>query len=442
MPDPSDTSTSRVAWFHCFSGIAGDMAMGALIDAGADIDEVRALCERLPIGGWALEAEATMRTGIGAVKVHVHAEPSTVVRTAAHISGMVEEARLPDRVRRRALATFDALARAEGHLHRRPPESVHFHEVGGIDAIVDVVGTCAALELLGIDEVDASPVAQGIGMVRSAHGMLPIPVPAVVELLRGAPTYQLDVPIELTTPTGAALLAALVTEWGPMPGLTIDRTGFGAGTADLGERPNLVQVVIGDRSAELTDGQPVVLLEANIDDATGETLAHAIAELLSAGAHDAWLTPILMKKGRPAYTVSALADEALAGQIARVLANETGSLGVRGQTLQRWPQARSAGHVEVEGRAVRVKVSAGRVKVEHDDAARVARQVGMPLREVVSLAEEAWRSSQTEQPDGESPALSAISSPERPVDDATVAPIGHLHDGHERDHDPDHSHDH
>ncbi len=277
--------------------------MGALIDAGADVDEVRALCERLPVGGWALEAEATMRSGIGGVKVHVHAEPSTVVRTAAHISGMVEEARLPDRVRRRALATFDALAQAEGHLHRRPPESVHFHEVGGIDAIVDVVGTCAALEVLDIDEVDASPVAQGIGMVRSAHGLLPIPAPAVVELLRGAPTYQLDVAMELTTPTGAALLAALVTEWGPMPALTIDRTGFGAGTADLGERPNLVQVIVGDRSAELTEGQPVVLLEANVDDATGETLAHAVAELLSAGAHDAWLTPILMKKGRPAYTV-------------------------------------------------------------------------------------------------------------------------------------------
>src|SRR4051812_1966067 len=204
------------------------MAMGALVDAGADLDEVRNLCERLPVGGWALEAEATMRTGIGGTKIHVHAESSSVVRTAAHISGMVEEARLPERVRRRALATFDALAVAEGHLHRRPPESVHFHEVGGIDAIIDVVGTCAALEVLGIDEVDASPVANGIGMVRSAHGLMPIPAPAVVELLRGAPSYQLDVPVELTTPTGAALLAALVSEWGPMPAMTIARSGFGA----------------------------------------------------------------------------------------------------------------------------------------------------------------------------------------------------------------------
>ena len=191
MPDPAAAEQRTVAWFHCFSGIAGDMALGALVDAGADLDEVRSLCERLPVGGWSLDAEAVMRTGIGATKVHVGAEPSPVVRTAAHIIGMVEEARLPDRVRQRALATFDVLARAEGHLHRRPPEIVHFHEVGGIDAIIDVVGTCAALEVLGIDEVDASAVANGTGMVRAAHGLLPVPAPAVVELLRGAPTYQL-----------------------------------------------------------------------------------------------------------------------------------------------------------------------------------------------------------------------------------------------------------
>ena len=236
-----------VAWFHCFSGIAGDMAMGSLVDAGADLDEVRNLCERLPVGGWALEAESVLRTGIGGTKIHVLAQPSTVVRTAAHIAGLVEEARLPERVRRRALATFSLLAEVEGHLHRRPPEQVHFHEVGGIDAIIDVVGTCAALEVLGVDEICASAVANGIGMVRNAHGLMPNPVPAVVELLRGAPTYSLDVAMELTTPTGAALLAANGVGWGPMPAMRIERSGFGAGTAELGDRPNLTQVVIGER---------------------------------------------------------------------------------------------------------------------------------------------------------------------------------------------------
>jgi pyridinium-3,5-bisthiocarboxylic acid mononucleotide nickel chelatase len=410
VADPAQAQASSVAWFHCFSGIAGDMALGALVDAGADLDEVRKLLELLPVGGWGLEAEPVLRAGIAATKVHVQVESSSVVRTAAHIIGLVTEARLPDRVQRRALATFDALARAEGRLHRRPPESVHFHEVGGIDAIIDVVGTCAALEVLGIDEVDASAVAQGTGMVRAAHGLLPIPAPAVVELLAGAPSYQLDVPLELTTPTGAALLAALVTQWGSMPAITIGCTGFGAGSADLGERPNVAQVVIGSRSAELTTGQPVVLVEVNVDDATGETLAHAVGALLDAGAHDAWVTPIVMKKGRPAHTVSALVDPALAGQVAGVLTAETGSLGVRGQRLERWPQAREMHAVDVDGLAVRVKVSRGRVKVEHDDAARVARRVGRPLREVVARAEQQWLADHPTEPATGSAELRAVDS--------------------------------
>jgi pyridinium-3,5-bisthiocarboxylic acid mononucleotide nickel chelatase len=390
VPDGGEPART-VAWFHCFSGIAGDMALGALVDAGADLDEVRKLCERLPVGGWTLEAKGVVRNGIGATQVHVHAEATKVVRTASHITGLVEEARLPDRVRRRALATFGKLAAAEGHLHRRPPEQVHFHEVGGIDAIVDVVGTCAALEVLDIDRVTSSAVANGVGMVRTSHGLLPNPAPAVVELLRGAPTYSIDVAHELTTPTGAALLASTVDEWGPMPAMTITIAGFGAGTSELEERPNLVQVVIGEPADHLVPGQPTVLLATNVDDATGEQLAGAVSALMDAGANDAWITPIVMKKGRPAYTVSVLADPAVAGDLARELARTTGSLGVRGQTLERWPQQRLETHVDVDGLPVRVKVGAGRVKVEHDDAARVARHTGRPVREVISLAEERWR---------------------------------------------------
>jgi uncharacterized protein (TIGR00299 family) protein len=382
------------AWFHCFAGIAGDMALGSLIDAGADVSEVRALLDRLPMAGWSMEVSPVMRGGIGATKVDVVVADTPVVRTYAHIIGLVDEARLPERVRNRAQATFAALAEAEGHLHRRPAAQVHFHEVGGVDAVIDVVGTCAALEVLGVDAVWSSPVANGMGMVRSAHGMLPVPAPAVVELLRGAPTYGRDVPYELTTPTGAALLAATVTGWGPMPPIQIAASGFGAGTRDLEGLPNLLQVVLGDSVPDVArpaPGQPVVLLEVNVDDATGETLAHAVAALLDAGAHDAWVTPIVMKKGRPAHTVSVLADPALADQVASVLVSETGSLGLRGETLQRWPSARVNGQVDVGGVPVRVKVGAGRVKVEHDDAARAARRTGLPLREVVSRAEEAWR---------------------------------------------------
>jgi pyridinium-3,5-bisthiocarboxylic acid mononucleotide nickel chelatase len=391
------SGSPTVAWFHCFSGIAGDMALGSLIDAGADVDEVQKLLGRLPVDGWRLEAEPVLRGGIAATKAHVHVVESAVVRTASHITGMVEEARLPERVARRALGAFRALADVEGQLHRRPPEQVHFHEVGGLDAIVDIVGTAAALEVLGVDAVHASSVATGTGMIRSAHGLLPNPAPAVVALLRGAPTHGVDVPVELTTPTGAALLAASVVSWGPLPAMRIAATGFGAGSREMDGRPNVVQVVVGGSLAAAdpdgagrrgrAPGQPVVLLETNVDDASGEVLAHAIGALLEAGAHDAWVTPIVMKKGRPAHTVSALADPALAEQVAAVLMAETGTLGLRGTTLDRWPSARAIDTVDVDGLPVRVKVSPGRLKVEHDDAARVAQLRGRPLREVLSLAE-------------------------------------------------------
>jgi uncharacterized protein (TIGR00299 family) protein len=388
----SDGPGAIVAWFHCFSGIAGDMALGALIDAGADVDEVRTMLKRLPVDGWSLETETVLRSGIAGTKVHVHTETTPPPRSAAVVAQIVADAGLPDRVHRRALATFRALAQAEGRLHRQPPESVHFHEVGALDAIVDVVGTCAALEILGVDEVASSPVADGLGTVRAAHGVLPVPVPAVVSLLAGAPTYGLDIARELTTPTGAALLAANVVQWGPMPAMTIVSAGFGVGTADLGDRPNLTRVVIGRRSDDASvPGQAVVLLEANVDDVTGETLAFAVVALLDAGAHDAWLTPILMKKGRPAHTVSVLVDPSMTAAVREVLVRETGTMGVRGSLMERWPQSREFDTVDIDGHPVRVKITAGRTKAEHDDAARAARALGIPLREVVRRAENVAR---------------------------------------------------
>jgi pyridinium-3,5-bisthiocarboxylic acid mononucleotide nickel chelatase len=381
---------TTVAWFHCFAGIAGDMALGSLLDAGADLVEVHALLDRLPIHGWELEVAPVMRCGLGATHVNVRVDEDGVVRTFAHIAGLIEEARLPVRVRDRALAAFTALAEVEGGLHRRPAAQVHFHEVGGIDAIIDIVGTAAAMEVLDIGEVHASAIATGTGVVRTAHGVLPNPAPAVVELLRGAPTYGRDVAVELTTPTGAALLSALARGFGPLPPMTIAATGFGAGSADMDGLPNVTQVVIGEAAASRDAGQPVVVVEANVDDATGETMAHAVQALLEAGAFDAWLTPILMKKGRPAYTISALTDAALLDAVATTMAAETGSLGVRAVALERWPAARSTEVVSVDGQPLRVKVSPGRAKVEHDDAARAARRTGEPLREVVRRAEQAW----------------------------------------------------
>jgi uncharacterized protein (TIGR00299 family) protein len=386
-----------VAWFHCFAGIAGDMALGSLLDAGADLSEVLALVRRLPLGGWSLEAEPVLRAGIAATRAVVETVDDVVVRTHAHIVGLVEEARLPPRVTRRALDTFAALAAVEGRLHRRPPEQVHFHEVGSHDTIIDVVGTASALEVLGVDDVSASSVATGTGTVRSAHGFLPNPSPAVVGLLQGIPTWGRDLAVELTTPTGAAILAATATTFGPLPPMRITSTGFGAGTADLDGLPNCTQVVVGESLvAARNPGQPVMVLETNVDDATGEVLAHTVEQLLAAGAHDAWITPVVMKKGRPGYTVSVLVEPALGEAVRAVLQAETGSLGVRGALLERWPAARVMDQVEVEGGPVQIKVSPGRVKVEQRDAATLAARHGLPLRDVLFRAERVWRQRQEE----------------------------------------------
>jgi uncharacterized protein (TIGR00299 family) protein len=322
----------------------------------------------------------------------VETTDDVVVRTHAHIVALVEEARLPARVTQRSLDTFAVLAEVEGKLHRRPPEQVHFHEVGSHDTVIDVVGTATALEVLGVDDVAASPVATGMGTVRSAHGFLPNPSPAVVSLLRGIPTWGRDLTVELTTPTGAAILAAMATSFGPLPPMRIATTGFGAGAHEIDGLPNCTQVVVGESLAEThRQGQPVMLLETNLDDVTGEVLAHAVEMLFAAGAYDAWVTPVLMKKGRPGYTVSVLVDPVLTEAVRTTLQTETGSLGVRGALLERWPAARVMDQVEVEGMPVQVKVSPGRVKIEQRDALRVASRSGLPLRDVLSRAESVWR---------------------------------------------------
>jgi hypothetical protein len=395
--DGGTAAGQTIAWFHCFAGIAGDMALGSLIDAGADFNQLLRLLERLPIGGWSLDVEPVLRGGIAATRANVHTRGDGVVRTFPHILGILEEARLPDRVRERAVASFSALAEVEGRLHRRPPNQVHFHEVGGHDAIIDIVGTASALELLGVDVVMSSAVATGTGVVRTSHGVLPNPAPAVVRLLEGAPVTGRDLNVELTTPTGAAILAGMASGFGPLPPLVVTSTGFGAGARELDDLPNCTQVVIGTRAGPAADdatapaGQPLTVLEVNVDDATGETLAHAVASLLDAGALDVWITPVLMKKGRPGHLVAVLSDPALSDSLRKLLAAETGSLGVRRLAVERWPAPRSLDEVTVSELPIRVKVSPGRVKVEHADAANVARRTGIPLREVVSRAEAAWR---------------------------------------------------
>ena len=387
----------RVAWFHCFSGVAGDMVLGALLDAGADLDAVRDTVGRLGVDGWALERETVQRAGLQATRAVVHApEDHAHPRAFGEIHSLVGAADLPPRVRARALDVFERLAAVEGRLHGVPVDEVHFHEVGALDAIVDVVGSCAALELLEVDEVRTSPVTVGLGHVQTAHGVLPNPAPATLALLAeaGIAVSGLNSAVELATPTGAALLAALSSGCGPLPPLTPSTVGYGAGGADTSGRANVVQVVIGTAvgpagagAGTAVSGQPMVELAANVDDATGEVLAHTVAALLAAGANDAWVTPIVMKKGRPAHTVHALCDPAAAATVGAVLVAESGSLGLRATAVERWPQARDEITVDVGGHRVRVKRAEGRIKAEYDDAAAAAAALGRPLRAVLAEAE-------------------------------------------------------
>ncbi len=395
MPD------RRVCWFHCFAGVAGDMALGALVDAGADLIEVDALVRRVGVDGWTLEAEPVLRSGVAATKVHVRGVDGDQHhhRTWRSIRTLLADAALPERVHQRAVATFALLARAEGALHRTAPDDVHFHEVGAVDAIVDVVGTCAALEVLGIDEVRCSPLAVGTGRVRAAHGHLPNPAPAVLRILEeaGAPVRGVASEVELTTPTGAALMAGLAAGFGPLPEVVITASGYGAGSADPDGVVNATQVVLGTATATgvgVDAAQPVVLVATTVDDVTGEALGHAVATLLAAGAADAWIAPVVGKKGRPAHVVSALADVGAAPVVAEAMRRATGSLGVRAATLQRWPATRALHEVDVDGHAVRVKVSPVRAKAEHDDVVAAAAATGLSVPEVAARAEAAWWSTQ------------------------------------------------
>jgi uncharacterized protein (TIGR00299 family) protein len=387
------TMTGRTVWFNCCAGVAGDMLLASLVDAGADVDAIADALGGLGVDGYAVTFERVQRCGVGATwaNVAVH-DAHHDHRPAREVLELIGAADLPDRVRNRALAVYRTLAEVEGEIHGVDAGDAELHEVGALDSIIDVVGVCVALELLGVESIVCSPIAVGHGTVRTAHGELPNPVPAVTALLARAEAMSvgIDTTMETATPTGVALMTVLAGRFGALPSIAVTATGFGAGTADPPGRPNVVQAVIGDARHEAAiagTGRPARLVEANVDDVTGEVLAHTITALLTVGAYDAWATPIVMKKGRPAHTVHALCDDATLAAVSSVMIAETGTLGVRATAVERWPQHREERHVDVGGHPVRVKVSGSRVKAEHDDAAAAAAALGIPLREVLRRAE-------------------------------------------------------
>ncbi len=393
------------AWFQCESGASGDMLLGALLDAGAELETLQAAVDAVGTEPVRLEPEPAVRGGLAATWVHVHTKASPVVRTWANLRGLLEDADLAEPVRRLALDVFARLARAEAAAHRTSPEQVHFHEVGALDAVADVVGVAAALHALGVRDAAASPVALGQGMVRAAHGLLPIPAPAVVALLSevGAPVHSGDEPYELCTPTGAALLAATVTRWGGVPAGRIVGSGTGAGSRELDSRPNVLRVLLVepglDPAADPDDGteQDVqLLLESNVDDLDPRLWPVVLARLLEAGAVDAWLTPVLMKKGRPAHTLSALVPPAAARAVRRVVFVETSAIGLREHAVRRHALRRGWATVSVDGHEIRVKTAEldgtiVNVQPEYDDVAAVATRTGRPVKAVLADAVAAAR---------------------------------------------------
>jgi len=391
--DGDDARTS-FAYFDCFAGIAGDMALGALLDAGGSEETLRAGLAGVPVDPFELEVAAVERGGIGATQVRVRTGRSRVVRTWAYLRGALGEADLPEPVRARALATFARLAEAEARVHRKPVEQIHFHEVGAVDAVVDVVGAALLLNDLGVAEVWASAVATGTGRVRGEHGLLPVPAPAVLELLRAAPVYSGGVTAELTTPTGAAILAAAATRFAELPPMRVARVGYGAGSRHHDELPNLLRVVLGERADAEDAGDGGMVLEANIDDMSPELAPWVLERLFEAGAADVWFTPIHMKRGRPGFTLSVLCAPGSEAAVRRLLWRETSTLGVRGLPVRKWMLERRLIEVELPGGKVRVKLGleGGRVvnaAPEYADCARLAEETGRPLKEVMARAQAA-----------------------------------------------------
>ncbi len=388
---------ARVAYFDCFSGVSGDMTLGALIDAGVDLRQLEAELDKLNVAGWELEAERVVRYGIAGTRLHVRTTEQHVHRHLGDIAAILQASQLALDVQQRALAIFRRLAEAEAAVHGTTPEQVHFHEVGALDAIVDIVGVVIALKLLGVQQIFASSLPLGSGWINAAHGRIPIPGPAVLQLLGAvnAPLQADDTPFELVTPTGAAILAELATF--QRPALAISAAGYGFGARDIG-RLNAVRVWLGETEAEAFPGGPqdrVVLLETNIDDQSMEQLAYTAERLLQpaagSGALDVWWTAIGMKKGRPALKLSVLARPADEEALVTAIFRETTSLGVRRQLVDRWICERESRSVSTPWGPVRVKEQRWRgellgVAPEYEDCAAIARTHDVPLRAVYAAA--------------------------------------------------------
>jgi uncharacterized protein (TIGR00299 family) protein len=381
-----------VAYFDCFSGISGDMVLGALVDLGLGIDELAQALSSLDLEEFRLEAREVMSYGLRGTKVDVVVPESVLVRTFNNIKDLIENSALPEMVKSMSLEIFMRIARAESVIHNKPVDQVHFHEVGAVDSIVDIVGAAYGIHTLGIVDVFSSPLPLGRGMIKTQHGSIPVPAPAVLEILADTPTYGRGIPTEIVTPTGAAVVRTLAQSFGTMPPMKLAKTGYGAGTKDIGV-PNLLRVITGERlDFPGEQEQLAYVISTNIDDMNPEFYDYVMERLFGAGAHDVWLAPIQMKKTRPGTVINVLCAPAEASALKRILLEETSTFGLRTSMVMKKAIEREVLEVETPWGTVRVKV--GResghitsVSPEFSDCARIAGERGIPIKEVFRKAQ-------------------------------------------------------
>lgn len=393
---------SRTAYFDCLSGISGDMTLGALVDLGADVTAVEAAVRSLGLPELSITARTVKKCGFRAIKVDISHPPEHAHRHLHHITEMIERAEeLTDSAKDLARRIFTRLAEAEANVHDSTLEKVHFHEVGAIDSIADIVGSAVAMDLLGIETVAASAVPTGGGTVSIAHGRVSIPAPATAELLRGVPLAPSDITAELTTPTGAAILRATASSFGPLPPMQLHSVGYGAGTKDFDDQPNVLRVLLGDTSTPEAappgiESDLVVVLETNIDDSTPEQLADCVDRLFSRGALDVFQIPCVMKKGRSGVLLSVITSTSRVGLMEQVIFEHSTSIGIRRYPADRHKLPRKAVTVEtkfgpVRGKLILLPNGSPRFSVEDTDAREVAASAGVSAQVVREAAWEAWR---------------------------------------------------
>jgi len=391
----------RQAYLDCSSGISGDMFLAVLIDAGVPVDRLFTELKKLPLGFYEFKRTRAVRGGLVGTRVEIRAPGEQPHRTLPDIQNLLEMASLPAQAASQALKVFSRLAEVEGRLHNLPPGEVHFHEVGAVDAVVDIVGACVGLELLEISDLVCSPLNVGGGRVEAAHGTLPVPAPATAELLKDLPIYSSGVEGELVTPTGAALVSTLASGFGPLPPMKVNRIGYGAGEREFPGHSNLARLFVGERveAVEGRSGAPgdelVSVIEANVDDMSPQLYGHFLEQALAAGALDVTCTATQMKKNRPGLTISILCEPERGDALSQLLFAETTTIGVRIHETRRKVLERELVTVETPYGAVTVKVARREGKVvnvapEFDACQRLAAEKSVPLKQVMMAAEAAY----------------------------------------------------